>query len=217
MHTESMEVNPRDELAPTWVGGRKAAQGQATRQELLVAARTLFGEKGYAATSTEDIVEAAGVTKGALYHHFDGKPDLFSAVFEEVKYGISDRVCALFLEGDPWDALVGGCQAMVDAQLDPRVRRIVLHDARSVLGWDRIRDIENRYGATGVRGALRKAMHAGVIRREPLRPLALLLTGALNEACFYVADAADPEAAREEVGELVTRILESFRSPDGTA
>jgi AcrR family transcriptional regulator len=190
---------------------KKAAQGQATRDELLRAARHLFGEQGYAATSMEEIVAAAGVTKGAAYHHFSGKTDLFRAVFEQVKYEISNRVSAVFMERDAWTALVGGCQATLDAQLDPEVRRIVLHDARSVLDVDAVRQVETRYGAVGLRGALRKAVHAKVIEPQPLRPLALLLTGALSEACFYVADAADPAEARREVGDLVTRMLQALQ------
>jgi len=111
--------------------------------------------------------------------------------------------------------VIGGCQLMIDAQLDPAVRRIALHDARSVLGWDVVRQIESRYGAVGIRGALRKAMNGGVIEPQPLRPLALLLAGALSEACFYVADADDPAAAREEVGRLIERILEGLKvSPE---
>ena len=100
---------------------------------------------------------------------------------------------------------------MIDAQLDPAVRRIALHDARSVLNWDDVHLIESRYGAVGIRGALRKAMHGGVIEPQPLRPLALLLAGAITEACFYVADADDPIVAREEVGRLIVRILEGLK------
>jgi AcrR family transcriptional regulator len=206
MHTESTDVKRGADAKRS-----KAAQGRATRAALLEAARRLFGERGYAATSTEDVVAAAGVTKGALYHHFGGKPDLFQAVFEQVKHEISDRVAEVFMVPDAWTALAGGCQALVDAQLDPAVRQIVLNDARSVLGWETVREVDNRFGAVALRGALRKAMVAGVIRRAPLRPLALLLTGALSEACFYVSDADDPASARDEVRELVGEILEAFR------
>jgi AcrR family transcriptional regulator len=206
MHTESTDVK-----SGTGAKRSKAAQGRATRTALLEAARRLFGERGYGATSTEDVVAAAGVTKGALYHHFGGKPDLFQAVFEQVKHEISDRVAEVFMVPDPWTALAGGCQALVDAQLDPAVRQIVLNDARSVLGWETVREVDNRFGAVALRGALRKAMVAGVIERAPLRPLALLLSGALSEACFYVSDADDPAAARDEVRGLVGEILEAFR------
>jgi AcrR family transcriptional regulator len=208
MHTVSMDVK-----------GQRAAQGRATRDALVAAARDLFGRRGYADTSTEDIVAAAGVTKGALYHHYGSKQDIFRVVFEQVKHEISDQVAKVFMEPDAWTALTGGCEAVVDAQLDPAVRRIVLYDARSVLGWEIVRDVDNRYGAVALRGALRKAMRAGVIREEPLRPLALLLTGALSEACFYVADADDPEMARAEVGAVVLTMLEAFRlgrERDGT-
>jgi AcrR family transcriptional regulator len=189
----------------------KRAQGDATRLALAVAARDLFGERGYAATSIDEVASRAGVTKGAFYHHFAGKADLFQEVYEQVKREVSDQVVSVFNEPDHWKAVIGGCQLMIDAQLDPAVRRIALHDARSVLGWDVVRQIESRYGAVGIRGALRKAMHGGVIEPQPLRPLALLLAGALSEACFYVADADDPAAAREEVGRLIERILEGLR------
>jgi AcrR family transcriptional regulator len=189
----------------------KIAQGQATRAKLLDAARTLFGTRGYNDTSLDDIVAAAGVTKGALYHHFGGKEDLFRAVFEQIKREVSERVGATFLEDDPWQALLDGCQAMVDAQLDPAVRQIVLLDGRSVLGWDRAREIESRYTAAVLRGALRRAMHSEVIERRPLRPLALMMNGALSEACFFVVDAEDPQEAREEVKELVAKLFEGLR------
>lgn len=193
----------------------KRAQGDATRLALVVAARDLFGERGYAATSIDEVASRAGVTKGALYHHFTGKADLFQEVYEQVKREVSDQVVSVFNEPDHWKALIGGCQLMIDAQMDPAVRRIALHDARSVLGWDVVRQIETRYGAVGIRGALRKAMHGGVIEPQPLRPLALLLAGAMSEACFYVADADDPAAAREEVGRLIERILEGLKvSPE---
>ena len=106
--------------------------------------------------------------------------------------------------------LVATLSGALDAH--PAVRRIALHDARSVLGWDTVRGIEMRYGAVGIRGALRKAMRGGVIEPQPLRPLALLLAGAIAEACFYVADAEAPAAARQEVGDLIVRLLEGLRT-----
>jgi AcrR family transcriptional regulator len=207
MHTVSMDVKtliPKD---------KREAQGDATRLALIAASRELFGERGYANTSIDEVAARAGVTKGALYHHFAGKADLFQEVYEQVMHEVSDQVVSKFNEPDHWTALTSGCQLMIDAQLDPAVRRIALHDARSVLSWDIVHLIESRYGAVGIRGALRKAMHGGVIEPQPLRPLALLLAGALSEACFYVADAEDPVQAREEVGRLVVRILEGLKVP----
>jgi AcrR family transcriptional regulator len=195
----------------TDVKGKKAAQGEATRSALLGAARELFGDQGYGATSLEEIVARAGVTKGALYHHFADKESLFKTVFEQVEREVSDQAVAEFNQPDSWAALVVGCRLWVEAHLDPRVRQIVLTDARGVLGWDTARAIETRFSTVAVRGALRKAMHAGVIRPFPLRPLALMLTGALSEACLYVAEADDPAAAREEVGALVLDLLSGLR------
>jgi AcrR family transcriptional regulator len=202
MHTSSTEVKDK-----------RLAQGEATRAALLAAAKELFGDQGYAATSTEEIVARAGVTKGALYHHFSDKESLFRAVFEQVQREVSDQAVVEFLQPDSWEALVVGCRLWIDAHLDPAVRQIVLSDARGVLGWDVARAVETRFSAVALRGALRKAMHAGVIGRQPLRPLALMLTGALSEACLYVAEADDAEAARQEVGELIVSLLSGMRSP----
>jgi AcrR family transcriptional regulator len=190
---------------------KRAVQGEATRAALIRSARELFGEQGYADTSTDEVVVRAGVTKGALYHHFHGKDDLFRSVFEQVEREVSDQAVAEFLGPESWRALVDGCDLWVRAHLDPSVRRIVMQDARAVLGADEVRAIENRYGAVALRGALRKAMHAGVLEQQPLRPLALLLMGALSEGCFYIAEAPDQDAALAEVGGLVTRMLSAFR------
>jgi AcrR family transcriptional regulator len=203
MYTVSMEVNGRAD--------QRLIQGEETRTALLAAARELFGERGYAATTLDDVAGVAGLTKGAVYHHFGGKRELFQAVFEQIQREVSDRVVTVFLEPDHWLALTEGCQLMIDAQLDPAIQRIALHDARSVLGWDAVRSVENRYGAVGIRGALRKAMQGGVIQRQPPRPLALMLSGAIAEACFHVADADDPVVAREEVRVLIVRFLEGLR------
>ena len=87
-----------------------------------------------------------------------------------------------------------------------------MQDARAVLGADEVRSIENRYGVVALRGALRKAMYAGVLQEQPLRPLALLLMGALSEGCYYIADASDPAAAQVEVSSLITQMLSAFRT-----
>jgi len=190
----------------------RVAQGLATRAALLATARKLFGSRGFADTSLDDVVSGAGVTKGALYHHFRGKEDLFAAVYEQVQHEVSDRVVVEFLRPDPWEALELGCELWIDAHLDPAFQRIAMRDARSILGWEAVRDVEARYGAVPLRGVLRRCIRAGIIRPLPLRPLALLLTGALTEACFYVADAEDVEGARAEVRGLVNLMLSGLVS-----
>ena len=190
---------------------RRVAQGEATRQALLAAARATFGSQGYAATSLDEVVAAAGVTKGALYHHFADKESLFRAVFEQVEREVSDQAVAEFLQPDPWQALIVGCRLWVEAHLAPDVRQIVLNDARAVLGWEATRAIQTRFSAVAVRGALRKAMNAGALTRQPLRPLALMLTGAMSEGCLYVAEADDPTTALEEVSGLIAIMLSGLR------
>jgi AcrR family transcriptional regulator len=200
MHTKSMDVK-----------NRKAQQGEATRRALIDAAQTLFGEHGYAATSLDEIVAAAKVTKGALYHHYAGKQELFCAVYEQVKLEVSDRFATAFIEPDPWKDLCAGCHAMLDAHLDPSVQRIVLHDAQAVLDADTIRRVDARYGAVVLRGAFRRAIRTGVIKPLPLKPLALMLTGAILEGCMAIADSDDPAQAREDTGMVLTSLLEGLR------
>jgi AcrR family transcriptional regulator len=205
MHTESIRVK-----------NKKAQQGEATRRALIDAARTLFGEQGYAATSLDEVVAAAKVTKGALYHHYRGKQELFAAVYEQVKLEVSDRFAIAFIEPDPWKDLCTGCQAMIDAHLDPPVQRIVLHDAQAVLDADTIRRVDARYGAVVLRGALRRAIRAGIIRPLPLKTLALMLTGAIFEGCMSIADSEDSAQTREHVGDVLTALLEGLRAMSTT-
>jgi AcrR family transcriptional regulator len=200
MHTQSTNVK-----------SKKVQQGEMTRRMLLEAARTLFGERGYSATSLDEVVQAAKVTKGALYHHFGGKQELFAAVYEQVKREVSERAATAFLEPDPWLDLCAGCHAILDAHLDPSVRRIVLHDAQAVLDADTIHRVDTRYGAVVLRGALRRSIRAGVIAPLPLKTLALMLTGAILEGCMAIADAEDPTQAREDVGNVLTSLLQGLR------
>jgi AcrR family transcriptional regulator len=222
-----MSTDVKADLEVGWAGGgreaaqsgsaRRAAQGAATRAALLGAARDLFGSLGFADTSLDKVVARAQVTKGALYHHFASKEGLFAAVYEQVQREVSDRVVQEFLLPDPWEALLVGCDLWIDAHVEPSVQRIVLRDARAVLGWEVVRDVENRFGVVPLRGVLRRAVRVGLIEGGSLRPLALMVMGALTEACFYVADADDPQAAREEVRALTQQLLEGIarNQPEG--
>src|SRR6476659_3155615 len=125
---------------------KRVAQGASTRAALIELGRMMFGERGFAETSVEEIVAKAGVTKGAFYHHFSGKEDLFKEVYEQVEREVTDIVAPSFMADDPWDALVTGFLATLDAHLEPSVQRISLFDARAVLGWKVAREIEARYG-----------------------------------------------------------------------
>ena len=152
---------------------------------------------------------AAGVSRGALYHHFGTKEGLFRAVVEELELGLVEQVAAVAGEGsDPVDELRRGCLAFLDACLEPAVRRIVLLEAPVVLGWDAWREIDARYGLALVRAGLAGAFDELGLDPAAVDPLAHLLLGALNEAALLVATADDPAAARSEVGATVTLLLD---------
>ena len=193
------------------VKGKKQERGEATREALVDAARRLFGERGFNSTSLDEIVKEAGVTKGALYHHFSDKEELFKAVAESIRSETTTKLQDLFLLPDSFSALEAGCLAIFDAYLDPAVRQVVLTDARSVLSPAAYRDLQSRDESAFVRATLRRAMREGVIETQPLRPLASMLTGAIGEACTLIADANDPGTARDDVGRVLTRLLAGLR------
>jgi len=203
------------EMAPKGGPARtlKAEQSEATRTALIATARELFAVRGYAAVGTEEIVRATGVTRGALYHHFAGKRELFEAVYEEVERQLVERIAASAISsaGDPLQALHAGAQAFLDACEDPAVRRIALVDAPSVLGWEQWREIGLRYGFGLVQGTVQAAMDAGLIDPQPVLPLAHLLLGAIDEGAMLIARADDGGETRAQVGASVTRFLDALR------
>jgi AcrR family transcriptional regulator len=194
----------------------KAGQREATTAALIEAARELFAERGYAAVAMEEIVQRAGVTRGALYHHFrGGKEDLFRAVLVQISAETVKRIADVATRTeDPWEALVVGSEAFLDACASPEVQRIVLIDAPSVLGWDVRRAIDADYGLGLLEAALQRAMDAGRIQLGSALSLAHVLAGALDEAAMVVARADDPLAAREEMGRTLRRLLDGLRAPD---
>jgi AcrR family transcriptional regulator len=186
-------------------------RGDATRVAVLRAAHDLFAERGYAAVGTEEIVARAGVTRGALYHHFADKRDLFRTVHEELEQalvaGIGDQIGGI---EDPWELIVAGVRAFLDACVDPAVMRIALLDAPAVLGWEEWREIDARYGLGLISFGLQNAMDRGVLRPQPVRPLAHLLMGAMSEAAMVIANAEDPAAARNDVEPPLLALLEGL-------
>ena len=190
----------------------KAEQADATRTALVAVARRLFTERGYAATSTNEIVERAGVTRGALYHHFSTKDELFRAVFEQLEDEVTKRVAEEALRGaDPLEQLRLGSRAYLDVCLDPAVQRVVLVEGPSVLGWETWQEIENRYGYGLVVAGVETAMAAGLVDAQPVEPLAHVLFGALTEAGMVVARAEDPRTARTEMDAAMDRLLDGLR------
>ena len=192
----------------------KAEQADATRTALGAAARQLFTERGYAATSTTEIVERAGVTRGALYHHFAAKEDLFRAVFEQLEDEVTKHVAKEALtSADPLEQLRRGTRAYLDACIDPAVQRVVLLEGPSVLGWQTWQEIEQRYGYGLVVAGVHAAIGAGLIAAQPVEPLAHVLFGALTEAGMVVARADDPGVARADMEAAMDRLLDGLRAP----
>jgi AcrR family transcriptional regulator len=191
----------------------KAEQGEATRAALVRAARELFTEHGYGGVGTEEIVRRAKLTRGALYHHFDDKKDLFRAVHEQMEGEVIEAIVARMAgAGDPFELLLIGTRAYLDVCTDPAITRVTLVDAPSVLGWEEWREIDMRHGLGIVIAGLQGGMDAGVLRRQPVRPLAHLLLGAMGEAGMVIANATDPEAARGEVEPALLGLLEGLRN-----
>ena len=158
-------------------------------------------------------MRATGVTRGAVYHHFTSKLELFRAVYEDVERQLTERVAtsAMTSAEDPLQALHAGAEAFLDACEDPAVQRIALLDAPSLLGWELWREIGLQHGLGLVERTAQAAMDAGLIEPQPVRPLAHLLLGAIDEGAMLVSRAEDSGKAREEVGDSVARLLEALR------
>jgi AcrR family transcriptional regulator len=193
---------------------RRAEQAEGTRAALIEAARPLFAERGYAAVGTEEIVAAARVTRGALYYHFEDKKDLFRAVYAEVDRELVEGIAQVAVaEPDPWLRLIAGCDAFLDACIDPALQRIVFLDAPSVLGWREWHEAAEAASALGVvEFGLQGAVEAGTVRIGNVPVFAHLVLGALNEAGMFIAHADDPARARDDVGGAMRELLDGMRS-----
>lgn len=197
----------------------QADRSASTRSALVDAARPLFAQEGFNAVGTERIVRRAGVTRGALYHQFTDKVELFVAVFEAVEQDVTDRLveavaaAAADVPTDVGDVLGAGIDAWLDVCADGEVQQIVLVDGPAVLGWERWHELGLRYGAGLVSSLLEESMAAGSIPRQPVGPLAHVLIGALDEGVLYVARSADPVTARTEVRAVLRRLVAVATGP----
>ena len=172
----------------------------ATTTKLIAAARNLFATHGYAATLLDDVVRDAGVTTGALYHHFPNKLELFAAVYEQEQQRLAElSIAAHRARQDDQDGLEAGSRAFLEASRDPGVQRITLLDAPSVLGWERLRAIEDRYTIAILRVALAQAVATGLFDDRPIEPLVQMLNGALCEASLLIARSENQQEVTEQV------------------
>lgn len=187
----------------TAVRRTQAERSEATTGALVDAARELFANDGYAAISLDAVAARANVTKGAVYHHFDGKRQLFEAVFaREVAKLTETLVAAYARKKDPWDAFVASCRAFLEECLEPGLQRIVLRDAFAAIGWESMRALEAPL-LDLMEVGIARAVEAGRIAPRPTGPLAHFLFGALCETAMVVARAENQRAAqRKAVAEL---------------
>src|ERR1700758_3093923 len=202
-----MKVKAGDPPPPRRTQAERTA---ATRALLIDSARKLFSTKGFNAVSTEAIVAAAGVTRGALYHQFDDKAALFAAVYEQVEQELVADVGQRIVAASPGDQLQAmriGARLFLDLVSTPDVQQIVLIDAPAVMGWEQWRAVGIKYGLGIIEAMLAQAMADEVIPVQPLRATAHVLLAALDEAALYVARAVDDRHAREEMELVCDRVI----------
>lgn len=204
-----MKVND-ERTAPATPRRTQAQRTAATRALLLAAGRELFATQGYAAVSTQGIVDAAGVTRGALYHQFGDKAGLFAEVYEQVERDLVAAISSRIVAAEPTDqldAMRAGARLFLQECSAPGVQRIVLIDAPSVLGWQRWREVGEKYGLGVIETMLAQAIADGAIPEQPLRPTAHVLLGALDEAALFVSRADDPDTALDQMYSVCDRMI----------
>ena len=194
---------------------RTSSDAEQTRLQLVAAGRKLFGSVGFAATKATDIAELAGVTRGALLHHFVDKEGLFASVLEGVEDGVAERVGAAALKvSDPLGCLELGFGAFLTECLNPEITQIMLIDGPSVLGWEAWHRIDSRYGYQPVLDVVRGAVAAGQLAPDDPESLAYLLLGALAEAGTIIGQSDDREAMRVRMAASLVRLIEGLRIDD---
>jgi AcrR family transcriptional regulator len=191
----------------------QADRRAATQAAILKAARKLFGDGGFQATTMDDIASAARVAKGAVYHHFKTKEDVFEAVFEEVSRDLVAEIAKVSrAERDVLVAMAAGTQHYLAACSKGATGQIILRDGPAVLGWERWREIDARHFGGKIPRALEVAMERGLIGRQPVEPLARLLLGAMTEAAVACAGSSDIKKAGVEYSRAFRSLLEAMRT-----
>jgi AcrR family transcriptional regulator len=190
----------------------QAERREATAGALVEAARELFAKDGFVATSLDAVAAKVRVTKGAVYHHFESKPQLFEAVFAREVTHLATLLPTVYArKKDPWDAFEACCRAFLEECLDPSLQRIVLLDAPAAIGWEAMRRLETPLLEMMEIGITR-AVDANRIARRPAGPLAHFLFGALCEMAMVVARAEDQKAAHRQAVIELGRIMDGLAS-----
>lgn len=184
---------------------------EITRRELVTAARELFSHRGYAKTSVDEIAARARVTRGALYHHFRGKKEVFRAVFEDVESDLRETVVSgAASHADAWQRLRASVRIFLDECMKPGIQRILLEDGPAVLGWAEWREIDARYFMGGMIAGLEELIAAGRMRALDAPVLGHVLLAAVTEAAMMLAGAKDAAATRQEAERTLDALIEGL-------
>jgi AcrR family transcriptional regulator len=191
---------------------RKSEQRERTTAALLAEARRQFASDGFERVNVAAVAGRAGVTTGALYHHFKSKEGLFRAVLEQVHREVAERIAGAAAGREPWDQLVAGCAAFLEASTEPRVGRIMLIDGPAVLGWSAWRELDAATSMELLEEMLTDLVDTGVIKAQPVKPLVHLLSGAMNEAALWLANSDDRERDLAATNAALRGLLVSLRA-----
>lgn len=186
----------------------RIAQGEATQKALRRQARKLFAQKGYSGANTGELVERARVTKGALYHHFANKRELYHAVVEDMEQELVEHIEAAGAGREPWARLSAMCRAYLDSCRDPAFARMLVLEAPVVLGWKTWCNLEQKYEVA----AFARCLNEAAALQEPAETLAQVILGALTTGARVIATSADPEGARADVQRTIDRLIAGLRS-----
>ncbi len=191
---------------------RRDENADATRAALLRGARDLFSKKGFHGTSVDEVCAQARVTKGALYHHFRNKDELFAGVVEKLESELIDEISAGALPSSgPWEQMERGIDVFLERCLDATYRRIVLSEAPGVLGRRQLAEIGERTAEGLLRLILSDMMEKKLIAKQPLEIAVRLLLSVLIEAGFLIGESANPQRTKRDVQKSIGRFLESLK------
>jgi AcrR family transcriptional regulator len=183
-----------------------------TRQALLDAARRLFGRRGYADISAAELAREAGLTRGALYHHFDGKRGLFEAIFIELEQQAAQRIReAVDALSDPFERVDRGAATFLEICTEDEYRHIVLRQGVIALGWQRVIELDQHYLGVILLGGVRTLLDSGLIKPHPVELIASAFYGALTDLALTIAEADDPQRARTEAASLLSDLVGGLR------
>lgn len=202
-------------MAP--VKSRREEYAESTKVALMESARDLFAERGYADTSIAEVVDRARLTRGALYHHFESKQDLFEAVLEQAESDLVAQIAANTSGATAWERALAGLEAFLEAASDPISGQIALREGPAVLGWRRWREFDKRHTVGLLRIVLQDLIAEHCIPALPLDMLVAIFYASLGEASLSVGQAKNPEAARAEAAQVMRCLLEGLSMQAGAA